>query len=62
MDAERRKIMKIDSNDFRVHEGHEVNLKKWPTRVESAYKKLLEEHVEQLMVKIIRLVPMTARS
>ena len=46
--------MKIHSNDFRVWEGDEVNLKKWPTKVEPVYKskeqykKLLEEHVAQL--------------
>jgi PPK2 family polyphosphate:nucleotide phosphotransferase len=46
--------MKINSKDFRVREGHEVDLKKWPTKVEPVYKskeqykKLLEEHVAQL--------------
>ena len=46
--------MKIDSKDFRVREGDEVDLKKWPTRVDPVYKskeqykKLLEEHVGQL--------------
>jgi PPK2 family polyphosphate:nucleotide phosphotransferase len=46
--------MKIDSTDFRVQEGDEVDLKKWPTRVEPAYtskgeyQKLLREHVEEL--------------
>ena len=46
--------MKIDSKDFRVREGHEVDLKKWPTKVDPVYKskeqyqKLLEEHVAQL--------------
>ena len=46
--------MKIHSKDFRVREGHEVDLKKWPTKVDPVYKskeqykKLLEEHVEQL--------------
>jgi polyphosphate kinase 2 (PPK2 family) len=46
--------MKIHSNDFRVREGDEVNLKNWPTKVDPVYKskeqykKLLEEHVEQL--------------
>src|SRR5271154_2143282 len=46
--------MKIDSKDFRVHEGDEVDLKKWPTIVDRVYKskkqyqKLLEEHVAQL--------------
>jgi PPK2 family polyphosphate:nucleotide phosphotransferase len=46
--------MKISSKDFRVREGDEVDLKKWPTKVEpmykskEQYKKLLEEHVAQL--------------
>jgi len=46
--------MKINSNDFRVHEGDEVNLRKWPTTVEPVYRtktqyqKFLEEHVVQL--------------
>ena len=46
--------MKIHSKDFRVREGDEVNLKKWPTTVKPVYKskeqyqKLLVEHVEQL--------------
>jgi PPK2 family polyphosphate:nucleotide phosphotransferase len=46
--------MKINSKDFRVREGGEVNLKKWPTKVDPVYKskeqykKLLEEHVTQL--------------
>ena len=46
--------MKINSKDFRVREGDEVNLKKWPTNVEPVYKskeqyqELLEEHVAQL--------------
>ena len=46
--------MKIHPKDFRVHEGDEVDLKKWPTKVDavykskSDYKKMLEEHVEKL--------------
>jgi PPK2 family polyphosphate:nucleotide phosphotransferase len=46
--------MKINSKDFRVREGDEVNLKKWPTKVDPVYKskeqyqKLLEEHVAEL--------------
>ena len=46
--------MKINSKDFRVREGDEVNLQKWPTNVEPVYKskehyqKLLGEHVAQL--------------
>jgi PPK2 family polyphosphate:nucleotide phosphotransferase len=46
--------MKINSNDFRVRPGAKVKLKKWPTTVKpfcqskKQYKKLLEEHVEDL--------------
>jgi PPK2 family polyphosphate:nucleotide phosphotransferase len=46
--------MKINSKDFRVREGHEVDLKKWPTKIDPVYKskeqykQLLEEHVAQL--------------
>ena len=46
--------MKIRSEDFRVREGDEVKLDKWPTRVESIcnskkkYQKLLAEHVDKL--------------
>ena len=46
--------MKIHTKDFRVREGDEVDLEKWPTKVEPVYKskeqyqKLLEEHVAQL--------------
>ena len=46
--------MKIKSKDFRVREGHEVNLEKWPTLVDPVYKskeqyqELLKEHVSQL--------------
>jgi PPK2 family polyphosphate:nucleotide phosphotransferase len=46
--------MKIKSKDFRVREGHEIDLKKWPTTVKPVYKskeqyqKLLAEHVVQL--------------
>jgi PPK2 family polyphosphate:nucleotide phosphotransferase len=46
--------MKINSKDFRVREGDEVNLKKWPTKADPVYKskeqyqKILEEHVAQL--------------
>jgi PPK2 family polyphosphate:nucleotide phosphotransferase len=47
--------MKISSKDFRVREGDEVNLKKWPTLVDPVYKskdqyqKLLGEHVAELI-------------
>src|SRR5579872_4766868 len=46
--------MKINSKDFRVREGDEVNLKKWPTSIKPVYKskeqyhKILTEHVAQL--------------
>jgi len=46
--------MKIHTKDFRVAEGDKVDLKKWPTKISSVYKskkqykKLLDEHVEQL--------------
>ena len=46
--------MKISSKEFRVKEGDEVDLGKWPTKVEPVYKskshyqKLLVEHVAQL--------------
>ena len=46
--------MRIISKDFRVREGDEVDLKKWPTKVDPVYKskeqyqKFLEEHVTQL--------------
>jgi hypothetical protein len=46
--------MKIKTEDFRVREGDEVDLKKWPTIVnpvyksKAHYKKLLANHVVQL--------------
>jgi PPK2 family polyphosphate:nucleotide phosphotransferase len=46
--------MKIHTKDFRVAEADEVDLRKWPTKVDPVYKsrdqyeKLLREHVEQL--------------
>ncbi len=46
--------MKIKSNDYRVREGEDVDLNKWPTRIDPVcrskeqYAKLLEEHVAQL--------------
>jgi hypothetical protein len=30
--------MNISSKDFRVREGTQVNLKKWPTKVDPVYK------------------------
>jgi hypothetical protein len=46
--------MKISSKDFRVREGDEVDLKKWPTIVDPVYKsreqyqELLTDHVTRL--------------
>ncbi|HTA76325.1 MAG TPA: ADP-polyphosphate phosphotransferase [bacterium] len=46
--------MKIDSKDYQVKEGKEVDLKKWSTRGKSfyeskeAYQKVLADHVEKL--------------
>lgn len=46
--------MKINSADFRVREGDDVDLRKWPTKQEpfyrskQQYRKLLSEHVAQL--------------
>jgi PPK2 family polyphosphate:nucleotide phosphotransferase len=46
--------MKVRSTDFRVEEGHKVNLDKWPTAVEpiyeskKQYQKILANHVDQL--------------
>jgi PPK2 family polyphosphate:nucleotide phosphotransferase len=46
--------MKISSKDFRVREGDDVDLRKWPTTVEPVYEskkhyhKLLGEHIVQL--------------
>ena len=49
--------MKINSKDFRVGEGDDVNLRKWPTNVVPVYKskqhyhKLLSDHVAQLSLQ-----------
>ena len=49
--------MKINPKDFRVREGDEVKLRKWPTNAEPIYNskeqyhKLLAEHVAQLSVQ-----------
>ncbi len=51
--AERMK-MKIDSKEFRVPEGDEVNLKKWPTMIDPAYKSQ-EHYREQLDKQVARL-------
>ncbi len=48
--------MKIHSKDFRVREGDDVDLKKWPTTVEPVYQskeqyqELLADHVARLSV------------
>ena len=49
-----RSEMRIHTKDFRVREGDEVHLEKWPTKVDPVYKSkdqyksLLEEHVAKL--------------
>ena len=46
--------MKIEAKDFRVREGDNVNLDKWPTKIDPVYKSkdqyksLLEDHVAKL--------------
>jgi PPK2 family polyphosphate:nucleotide phosphotransferase len=46
--------MKIKSKDFRAGEGDDVDLRKWPTRIDPVYKskenyqKILNAHVESL--------------
>ncbi|WP_454754583.1 ADP-polyphosphate phosphotransferase [Cupriavidus necator] len=46
--------MRIETNEFRVHEGHELRLGERPTRIEPVYKskqqyhKILAEHVKLL--------------
>ena len=39
--------MKIDPNDFRVHEGKKVDLKKWATLIKPMYKS--KEHYQELL-------------
>jgi hypothetical protein len=41
--------MKINSKDFAVPEGHEVNLHKWRTMVDPVYKS--KEHYQELLAK-----------
>jgi PPK2 family polyphosphate:nucleotide phosphotransferase len=49
--------MKINSKDFCVREGEDVDLSKWPTKVDPVYKskdryqELLKEHVAQLSLQ-----------
>ena len=46
--------MRINSKDFRVQEGDDVDLEKWPTKVDPVYEskeqyqKLLDDHVARL--------------
>src|ERR1043166_4239131 len=46
--------MKLDPSDYRVAEGKNINLKKWPTAVapvyrsKQHYRELLHQHVEEL--------------
>jgi len=46
--------MKINTTDFRVRAGHDVSLKRWPTRIEpvyrskDGYRQILAEHIERL--------------
>ena len=46
--------MRINSKEFRVRQGDEVDLHKWPTKAgpvdksKEQYRELLEEHVAQL--------------
>ena len=53
-DPQKRLQMKINPSDFRVPEGSEVDLKKWPTRIDSVYhdtddyQEMLKEHVTKL--------------
>ena len=46
--------MKINSKDFRVREGHEVNLKKWPTWVDPVYKS--KEQYQQLLSVRLKMI------
>jgi PPK2 family polyphosphate:nucleotide phosphotransferase len=54
MQAAGGRAMKIHTRDFQVSEGDEVDLQKWPTKVDpvytstAQYKGLLEDHVAQL--------------
>ena len=46
--------MKINSKDFRVREGDEVKLRKWPTYVEPVYKS--KERYQELLVSVLKLL------
>ena len=41
--------MKVRSTDFRVEEGDQVKLDKWPTAVEPIYE--LKKHYQKLLKK-----------
>ncbi|WP_257251556.1 ADP-polyphosphate phosphotransferase [Burkholderia cepacia] len=46
--------MKINAEDYRVHEGDKVDLKRWPTRIKPVYKSkaqyraMMAEHISRL--------------
>ena len=44
--------MKISSKDFRVKEGDEVDLRKWPTKVEPVYKS--KDQYQKLLESMLR--------
>jgi PPK2 family polyphosphate:nucleotide phosphotransferase len=52
-----KKIMKIESKEFRVREGEKVKLKKWPTKTrlfyksKDDYKSTLETHIKDLSAR-----------
>jgi PPK2 family polyphosphate:nucleotide phosphotransferase len=46
--------MKINSKDFRVRQGDDINLRKWPTNVKPVYKS--KEHYQELLAEhVVRL-------
>jgi hypothetical protein len=55
--------VKMHTNQFHVAEGEEVDLKKWPTKIDpvykskAQYKELLEARVEQLSAQQQRVEP-----
>jgi len=50
--ASRRTEMRINSKDFRVKEGDEVDLEKWATIVEPVYKS--EDQYQKLLESMLR--------
>ena len=44
--------MHIEAGDFRVREGHKVDLKQWPTRVEPVYE--TDEQYQELLAKHVK--------